>query len=108
MPDDSNLSPDHDVIPDSHASGDTSLRRDHRIHADHHVVRDLHKIINLHPLMNPGAAEARAINRRIRSDLDVIVNLDNPKLRDFLLLAIDHFETESVGADYCPAVNDHA
>jgi hypothetical protein len=71
-------------------------------------VGDLHEVIDLHALLNPSAAEARAINRRICADLDVIVNLDDPKLLNFLLPAIDHLETKSVGADHRATVNDHA
>src|SRR5947208_17077885 len=74
--------------------------------ADHHVVRDLHEVINLDSLLDPGAAKTRAVDRRIGADLDVIVDLHDPDLRDFLVPARGHFESKTIRADDGPAVNN--
>src|ERR1041385_1107004 len=102
-----NLPPHHYTLTYSGTPGDASLRHDHRIFPNHDVVRDLHEIINLYALLNPRPAEPRAINRGIRADLDVVIDLNNPELLDFLLPAIDPLETKSVGADHRAAMNNH-
>src|SRR4029077_18386521 len=71
-------------------------------------MRDLHQIINLHALLDPRPAKPRAIDRRVCADLDVVVDLNNSKLLDFLVAAINHFETKSVSSDHSAAVNDTA
>src|SRR4249919_2011431 len=71
-------------------------------------MRDLHQIINLHALLDPRPAKPRAIDCRVCADLDVVVDLNNSKLLDFLVAAIDHFETKSVRSDHSAAVNDYA
>jgi hypothetical protein len=71
-------------------------------------MRDLHQIINLHTFLDPRPAKPRAIDSCVRADLDVIVDLDNPKLLNFLVAAIGHFETKSVSSDHSAAVNDYA
>src|SRR5262249_13998628 len=57
---------------------------------------------------NPGPAKTRAVHRRVRADLNVVVNLDNPELLNFLVPTIDHFETEAVSSDHSAAVNNYA
>ena len=89
-------------------AGNSTLRCDDSILADHDVVRDLHEIVDLCSFLNPGSTKTGPVDGRIRADLDVIVNLDDAKLLNFFLPAIDHFKTETVRADYCTAVNDHA
>jgi len=51
--------------------------------ADHNVVRDLNEIVDLDSFLNPGSSEARAVDSRVRTDLDIVIDLDNPELRDF-------------------------
>src|SRR5262249_41614357 len=92
----------------SRATGDASLRHDHGIFSDHDVVRDLHEIVDLHTLLDPGPAKPRTIDSCVGADLDVVVDLHNPKLLNFLLSAIDHFETKPVSSDHGSAVNDYA
>jgi hypothetical protein len=92
----------------SRATGDASLRHDHGIFSDHDVVRDLHKIIDLYALLDPRPSKPCSIDRGVRADLYVIVDLDNAALLNFFLSAIDHFETETIGTDYHAAVNNYA
>src|SRR5690242_1367126 len=88
------------------ATGDPGLRDDHRIFSDHDIVCNLHEIIDFHAFLDPGAAEPRAINRCVRADLDVVIDLDNPDLLKFLMPAVDHFETKAVGSNHSAAMND--
>ena len=71
-------------------------------------MRNLHKIIDLHALLDPGPAKSCAIDRRVCTDLYIVVDLDNAELLNFFLSAIDHFETETIGTDYRAAVNNYA
>src|SRR5262249_18916715 len=59
-------------------------------------------------LLDPCPTEPRAINGRVRPDLNIIVNLDDAELLNFFLPAIDHFETKAIGSDNATAMNDHA
>src|SRR5262249_43052034 len=108
VPDNAYLSRHRHAFAHTRAAGDTSLRHDHRIFADHDVVRNLHEIIDLHALLNPCPAKPRTINSRVRADLNIIVNLDDAELLNFLLPAIDHLETKAIRSNYRAAVNDHA
>src|SRR5262249_26757814 len=84
------------------------LCNDHGIFSDHDVVRNLYKIVDLHALLDPCPAKPRAIDSCVRAELDVVIDLDNPELRNFLVAAIDHFETKAFSSDYSAAVNDYA
>ena len=70
-------------------------------------MRDLHQIINLHTLLDPGPAKPCAINSCVRADLDIVVDLNDAELRNFLVTAIDHFETKPISSDHSAAVNDY-
>jgi len=71
-------------------------------------MRDLHQIINLHALLDPSPTKPRAINSCVRADLDIVVDLNNTELLNFLVAPIDHFETKAVSSDHSAAVNDYA
>src|SRR5262249_47727018 len=107
VPYDSDLSCHRDTLAYAGASRDAGLRYDHRIFSNHHVVRNLNEIVDLHALLNPGAAKTRAVNGRVRSDLDIVVDLNNPELLNFFVPAIDHLETKTIRADHRAAMNDH-
>src|SRR5437016_4522997 len=102
------LSPHHDAFAHSGASGDSSLRHDHRIFSDHDVVRDLHQVVDFHAFLDPRPAKARAVDGRVRADLNIIVDLNDAELLNLLLSAIDHLKTKTVGPDNSAAVNDYA
>src|ERR1700737_403012 len=72
------------------------------------VVRALDPIVHLRSLLNPCSTKARAINRGIRADLDVVVDLYDPKLRNLFLPAFYDFESETVCSDHSAAMEDHA
>jgi hypothetical protein len=58
-------------------------------------------------LLNPSASEPGAVDGRVCTDLDIIVDLNDPELLDFFLSAIDHFKAKAVRTDYCAAVDDY-
>ena len=79
-----------------------------RIFSKNNVVRDLHEVVDLHAFLDPRPAKSSAINRRVRADLCVVVDLDDADLRNFSISTIDKFESESICADDCAAVNNYA
>src|SRR5207247_263846 len=105
--DDANLPRHRDALANAGAARDSSLRHDHRMFSDDHVVRNLHEIVDLHALLNPRPAKTRAINCGVRADLNIIVDLNNPELLNFFVLAIYHLKSETIRANHCTAVNDH-
>src|SRR5947208_7816552 len=108
MPNDSGLPPDHHSLADEHAPRDPRLRCNHGIFSDYDVVGHLHQIINLRAGLNPSAAKTRSIDRRVRADLYIIVDLNNPNLWHFLLTPRLHFEPESVCPNYGAAVQNQS
>ena len=95
------------VLSDSSTPRDPCLRSNDRMPADHNVVRDLNEIVDLDPLLNPGSSEPGAIDSCVRADFDIVIDLDNPELRDFLVAVLDEFEPETVRSDHGAAVDDH-
>src|SRR5947208_3101147 len=105
---DANLACHGDALADARAARDSSLCHDHRIFPDDHVVRNLHEIVDLHALLNPRPAKTRAIDRSVRADLSIIVDLNNPELLNFFVSSFNHFKSETIGANHCATVNDYA
>src|ERR1051326_5541826 len=108
MADNTDLAGHHDIGSDLCASGNPGLRGNDRILPHDYVVRDLHEIVDLDALLDPGPAEARPIDRRVRADFDVIVNLHNSSLWNFFVVTFNHFKSKTVCANDRAAVNDDA
>src|SRR6266404_4299777 len=70
-------------------------------------MRDLHEIVDLYTLLNPRPAKTSTINRRVCADFDIVVDLNNSKLLDFFLAAIDHLKSKAVRANDRAAMDDH-
>src|SRR2546430_7421360 len=92
------LSRNHHFFADARTSSNTGLCRDDGMFADRHVVRDLHQIVDFDAFLNPRPPKSRAINRRVSSDLGVVVNLDDSDLRNLLISAVHEFKSEALGA----------
>src|SRR5690349_5427797 len=98
MADDAYLASHLHVFSNSRASRNPRLGRNNRILSDDHVMCDLNEIINFDSLLNPGSAKTCPIDRRIGPDFDVIINLNDPDLGNFLISSVDNFEAEAVCA----------
>jgi hypothetical protein len=101
------LPPHHDTLAHARAARDSGLGHDYGIYPNDNVVRNLHEIVDLHPLLNPCPTKSGAINCRVCTDLDIIVDLHNPELLNFFLSAIYDFKAKTIGADHCATMNDH-
>jgi hypothetical protein len=89
--------------------GDAHLGDQHRVIADNNVVGNLHEIINFYAIPDPRLAEARAVNRDIGPDLDIIPHHHNADLRDLGAHALlVHLVAEAIAANHRPVVHDDA
>ena len=76
---------DDDARAENRASRDARLRDDEAARPDDDVVADLDQIVDFRALLDPCAAEARAVNGRVGTDFDIVVDLDDTDLRDLLM-----------------------
>src|SRR5260370_941432 len=108
MANDPDLSGHHHFFSDAGAAGIAGLGGDDGMLSNNDVVRDLHEIVDLNALLDPGPTESSSINGCVCPDLDVVVDLNNSELRNFLVTAFDEFEPKAIRADHCTAVNNDA
>ena len=74
---------------------------------DDDVVGDLDQIVDLSPALDPGPAEGGSIDRAVGPDLHVVINLNDPHLRDLdvpSLLILG--KTKTITADDRATVNN--
>ena len=74
MPRDANLAEEHGTILDAHRPRDANLRHDEAHFANPHVVRDLDQIVDLRSGANDRVIDAAAIDGRVRTDFDVVLD----------------------------------
>ena len=99
----------HHVVADRRAAGDADLRREQHAAADRHAVRDVHQVVDLRAGADARLADRRAIDRRVRADLDVVFDHDVAVLRDLEVRAVLlPREAEAVAADDDAVVQRHA
>ena len=108
MPNHTDLASKRDVIAEAGTPGDADLGDDDAVLSNHHVVGDLDQIVDFRPFLNPSSPKPGTINRHIRPDFDVIIDLDDADLRDLHVPAGNEFETETVAPKDGAAVNDDA
>lgn len=70
-------------------------------------MADLYQIIDLDPLLNPSATNGGTVNGGIGPDLHVVVDLDDPYLRDLEVILRRMGKTESIGANDDTGMDDH-
>src|SRR5205814_4567073 len=66
------------------------------------------EVVDFDSFLNPGAAKTCAIDRGVRANLDIVVDLHDADLRHLLVSARRHFKSEAVRADHRATVNDDA
>ncbi len=76
--------------------------------ANNNVVRDLNKVVDLGSLSNNRVANPAPIDRRSSSNLDVVFNCNDAKLRHLEMPGCLHDETKPVLADVTTRMNDDA
>ena len=107
MADDAGLTGQDDIISDLGAARNADLRADDAVFPDDHVVGDHDEIVDLRPLADHGAPEAGAVDRRVGTDLHVVLDHDDAALRDFVVLAVACVVAEAVRADNRAAMQNN-
>ena len=67
----------------------------------------MHQVIDLRAFLNPGATKTRAINRRVRADFHIVIDLHDADLRNFCVPAFHDLETKSIRRNHHAAVQSH-
>lgn len=106
--DETGLPSDSAVIAKHRRTGNTGLSNDDTVFAYSHVVRDLDKVINLRAFTDSRFTHCCAINRRIRSDFDVVFDHDNAHLRYLAIMSAVKCEAEPIRSDYRTGMNNHS
>jgi len=101
------LSPQDYALADVYTSRDPNLGNDDGALPDGDVMADLYQIIDLDPLLNPSATNGGTVNGGIGPDLHVVVDLDDPYLRDLEVILRRMGKTESIGANDDTGMDDH-
>lgn len=107
VPDNTDLPGQRDVISKLRAARNAHLGDEYAMLPDRHVVSDLDEIIDLRSLLNPCSSEPSAVDCDVRSDLHIVVYLNDSHLRDLHVAAIHEFESETVAPKNCSRVDDH-
>src|SRR5919201_2096195 len=102
------LSGQDDAASQPRAAGDADLRDQDRVLADLHVVTELHEIVDLGPAADDRIAECRAVDRAVRTDLDVVLDDDAARLRNLAMPRAVEGEAKPVGADDRAGMHQHA
>ena len=88
--------------------GDADLRHEQAEPADPHVVRDVHEVVDLRPRADHRVVDAAAIDRRVRADLDVVLDDAPADVRDLRVRAVAEHVAEAVGPEPRAGVHAHA
>ncbi len=101
------LASQQDVSPYFGASGQPYLSAEERILAHFAPVSDLHQIVDLHIRGDDGVSNCRAINGRIRSDLDPVGDDHAARLGDLIPAAFGISRVaEAIGSDSRSVMDD--
>src|SRR5208282_846647 len=103
----SRLSAEQAPFADSRGARDSHVAREARVLADFAVVPDMHLVVELDAAMQHRRSHHRAIDRRIRPDLDIILDYYAADLWNLDQVALFLDEAETIGADYRAVQNRH-
>jgi UDP-N-acetylglucosamine acyltransferase len=96
---DAYLPADDRVVLDNYSSREARLRGDDDVPADAAVVRDVNHVVELDAVSDLCNSQRRAVDARVRADLDIIADSDAPDLRELLVVVARERKTEPVRAD---------
>src|SRR6185437_270611 len=99
---------DHAVTADHRASRDARAARDRRVRADAHVVANLDEIVELHAVLDHRVVDRTAVDRGIRTDLDIRADVHAADLWHLHPRARFLGESKSVAADHRAGMDERA
>ena len=108
MPVDSGLGGDDYAASDFRASGNAGLSDENRGFTENDVVSNLHEVVDFRSFLDPGFAEAGAVDAGIRADFNIVVDLHDSVLGNLDETAEGWCVTEAVGADDGTRMDDDA
>lgn len=107
MVDDTYLPGQSHVSADAGAAGDARLRRNHGIFADRDIVSDLHQVVDFRAASDNRLTQGRPVDGRVRPNLDVVFNFNNPDLGNFNPEVAFSSITKSVATHHDTGMKDH-
>jgi hypothetical protein len=108
MPRHTHLASEHAPIPDVRRAGDPDLCHQQAALPDAHVVSDLHEVVDLGPRTDHGVVDAASVDRRVRTDLHVILDHAASDVRNLVVPPVAKNVAESIGAKSHAGMHDHA
>ena len=73
---------------------------------DNDVVRDMHQIIGLNPPADKGFAERSPVNGVIGPDFNIVIDLNDARVGNFVIALAVGSITKAVTADHRTGMND--
>ena len=103
-----NLAANDGVVFDHDTAANPRLRCDHNALADIAVVPHVHHVVELRSATYARAAKRRAVNTRMRANLNIIFNDDSPDLRKLLIAEVMTNITKTICANAHTRMQYHA
>ena len=103
---DSRLPCPYDMLTDLCAASDSYLGNNHAVFSDHHIVGDMNQIVCFYSPLDPGSSEGCPVDGVAGPDFDILVNLHDSDLGDFMIAAAIGNESISIAADYSAGMPD--
>ncbi len=94
-----------DVIAGLAASGDADLAAQQVVWADLVIVADHNQVIDLGPFADPRGLEGCTVDRAIRADFDVVVDLEPASMWNLDMAAFDMAIAETIAAENTSGVH---
>src|SRR5215472_7670975 len=104
----SNLSAEQAPLADSGRTRNSGVPGEARELADFAVVADMNLVVELDAAMQDRCTHRRAIDRRVCADLHVVLQYNDPDLRNFDQVGLLLDDTEAVGANHRAVQERHA
>jgi len=96
----SNMPCNHHVMACCRTSRKPALRDNHTVRPNYAVVGNHHQIIDFRTFPNMRPRKTPTVNRRVRPDLRIVVDLHNTQLRNLHMLSFLHLVPKSIRPDH--------
>ena len=106
VPGDPGLPCQNGVFANSDTAGDTDLGYQNCIFADDDIVRDMHQIVGLNSPSDEGFAEGGPVNGVVGTDFNIIIDLDDAGVGDFMIALAIGGIPKAISADHRAGMND--
>ena len=106
MATDTNLTRDGHIVAKPCAASESDERNDHAMLTQHDIVTDLNQVVDLCTFTNPGSSKTSAINGGTGANFNIVIDLNNPNLIDFLMASFVKLITKTIRTNSTATVND--